>query len=73
MASNPPEKDETDWDRWILRRGPIENRRWYHVDETGEEYGPFDTKEEAIYRLKDYCFWLENGLTKYAAQMAHGV
>ncbi len=67
---------------WILpHRGvgmmeqPYErDGKWFHTDEIiCDEFGPFDTKAEAKESLDDFCFWLDHGLTRKAAQDAHGI
>lgn len=47
---------------------------WYWYDETYDICPEgFETAAGAKDQLDDYCFWLDNGMTRYAAQMAHGV
>lgn len=53
-------------------KGPDD--KWYWYDEIGYQcHEGFDTELEAKNQLDDYFFWLDNGMTRYAAQMAHGV
>lgn len=36
---------------------------WYWYDETGDEHGPYNTRELVEKQIKDYCKYLENGPT----------
>jgi hypothetical protein len=41
----------------VYQRG----QNWFHLDETGREYGPFASKEEAEKEFKRYIHYLETG------------
>jgi hypothetical protein len=34
---------------------------WYFYDETGDEYGPYPTQQDALSELMKYCHELEYG------------
>lgn len=57
---------ETEGIAWKPPPNPyIRNGKWYFYDEIADEYGPYRSLKAANRGLTAYCYWLNNGPTRW--------